>query len=67
MSTQTEFTWPADSARPVIITKGITGKENAESQTSSDVMSMPAAVGRKLISTVPEGSSFLAAIENFQS
>jgi hypothetical protein len=45
MSTQTEFTWPADSATPVMITKGITGKENAESQTSSDVMSIPAAVG----------------------
>jgi hypothetical protein len=45
MSTQTELTGPADSATPVVITKSITSKENAELQTSSDVVSNPAASG----------------------
>jgi hypothetical protein len=45
MSTQTELTWPADSATPVVRTKSTTGKENAESQTSSDIVSNSAAVG----------------------
>jgi hypothetical protein len=63
MSTQTEFTWPADSATPVIITKSTTGKENAESHTSIDVVSNPAAgaVGgnsaANIVSNIPRYSS----------
>jgi hypothetical protein len=45
MSTQTELTWPADSTTPVEITKSTTGKEDAKSQTSSEVVSNPTAVG----------------------
>jgi hypothetical protein len=45
MSTQTELTWPADSTTPVEMMKSTTGKENAELQTSSEVVSNPTAVG----------------------
>jgi hypothetical protein len=43
MSKQAELTWPADTATPVEMTKSNTGKENAGSQTSSEVVSNPTA------------------------
>jgi hypothetical protein len=45
ISTQTKLTWPADSTTPVETTKNTTAKENAESQTSSELVSNPTAVG----------------------
>jgi hypothetical protein len=45
ISMQTKLTWPADSTTPVETTRNITAKENAESQTSTELVSNPTAVG----------------------
>jgi hypothetical protein len=45
ISTQTKLTWPADSTTPVRTAKNTTANENAQSQTSSESVSKPTAVG----------------------